>query len=49
MELPAILHEGWLEAIVNHLWQSTFVAVLAWLLTLALKRNQARSRRSSRC
>jgi uncharacterized protein (TIGR03435 family) len=31
-------------AIVNHLWQSTLAMVVAWLLTLVLKRNQARTR-----
>jgi uncharacterized protein (TIGR03435 family) len=32
------------EAIINHLWQSTLVVLLAWLLTLVLKRNPARTR-----
>lgn len=36
--------ENWSAAIVNHLWQSTLVMLVAWLLTLALKRNQARTR-----
>src|SRR5512138_2393038 len=27
--------------LANHLWQSTLVAVLAWLATLALRRNRA--------
>jgi len=31
-------------ALVNHLWQSTLVAAIAWLLALALKQNQARIR-----
>jgi len=33
-----------MEAILNHLWQSTVFAGLAWLLTLALKRNRAETR-----
>jgi bla regulator protein BlaR1 len=31
-------------ALANHLWQSTAFAVVAWLLTLALRKNQARVR-----
>src|SRR5579859_6593843 len=31
-------------ALGNHLWQSTFVAIIAGSLTLALRRNQARTR-----
>ena len=34
----------WTSLVANHLWQSTVVAVVAWLLTLALSRNQARTR-----
>jgi uncharacterized protein (TIGR03435 family) len=34
----------WTAALVNHLWQSTIVALVAWLLTLALRSNQARTR-----
>jgi beta-lactamase regulating signal transducer with metallopeptidase domain len=34
----------WTGALVNHLWQSTVVTLIAWLLTLALKNNQARTR-----
>ena len=33
-----------LSSIANHLWQSTVFAALAWLLTLALRRNHARVR-----
>ena len=36
--------ESWSAAIVNHLWQSTLVMLVVWLLTLVLKRNQARTR-----
>jgi bla regulator protein BlaR1 len=35
---------GWTAALLNHLWQSTAVAVLVWLLTLALRNNSARVR-----
>ncbi len=31
-------------ALVNHLWQSTGVTLIAWLLALVLRRNQARMR-----
>src|SRR5882757_8726443 len=34
---------GW-TGLLNHLWQSTAVAILAWLLTLALRNNSARVR-----
>jgi uncharacterized protein (TIGR03435 family) len=34
----------WTAALVNHLWQSTVVAGVAWLLALALGRNHARVR-----
>jgi bla regulator protein BlaR1 len=30
-----------IASLANHLWQSTFVAVLAWLVTLALRRDRA--------
>ncbi|MGB6472753.1 MAG: M56 and DUF3738 domain-containing protein [Candidatus Sulfotelmatobacter sp.] len=34
----------WTAALVNHLWQSTVVVLIAWLLTLTLRSNQARMR-----
>jgi bla regulator protein BlaR1 len=34
----------WTSALANHLWQSTVFAAVAWLLTLALRKNQARTR-----
>lgn len=37
-------NEQWTWALVNHLWQSTIVAALAWLIAYALKKNQARIR-----
>jgi len=39
-----LLTSGWTVALLNHLWQSTAVALLAWLLTLALRNNSARVR-----
>jgi len=33
-----------MSALANHLWQSTAFAVLAWLLTVALRKNSARLR-----
>ena len=35
---------AWTSALINHLWQSTAVALLAWLLTIALRDNAARIR-----
>jgi bla regulator protein blaR1 len=35
---------NWISALANHLWQSTAFAALAWLLALALRKNQARAR-----
>jgi bla regulator protein BlaR1 len=32
------------SGLVNHLWQSALFAAVAWLLTLALRKNQARAR-----
>jgi bla regulator protein blaR1 len=39
-----LLNSGSTAALLNHLWQSTAVALLAWLLTLALHNNSARVR-----
>ncbi|QEE26561.1 TIGR03435 family protein [Terriglobus albidus] len=44
MIFSAFWKESWSIAIVNHLWQSTVVMLVAWLLTLVLKHNQARMR-----
>lgn len=44
MSFLGLWHEGWTAALVNHLWQSTAVVVIAWLLTAALKKNHARVR-----
>jgi bla regulator protein blaR1 len=45
--MPKYLSELWLAitpAVGNHLWQSTLFAVVAGLLTLTLRKNQARAR-----
>jgi bla regulator protein BlaR1 len=37
-------NQVWIAALVNHLWQSTLVVLIAWLLTFTLRSNQARTR-----
>jgi len=44
MIIPAFWSGDWIAAGVNHVWQSTVVVGLAWALTLALQKNQARVR-----
>jgi uncharacterized protein (TIGR03435 family) len=44
MTFSTLWNQGSLVLVFNHLWQSTLVVLLAWLLTLALKRNEARTR-----
>ena len=39
-----LFSSGWPATLLNHLWQSTAVALLAWLLTIALRNNSARVR-----
>ena len=39
-----LVTSGWTTALLNHLWQSTAVVLLAWVLTLALRNNSARVR-----
>ena len=39
-----MIASDWTAPLLNHLWQSTAVAILAWLLTLALRHNSARVR-----
>ena len=39
-----MMASGLLPALLNHLWQSTAVALAAWLLTRALRHNSARVR-----
>src|ERR1035438_2835696 len=44
MMFPTFWSEVWTAPLINHLWQSTLVVVVAWLLALALRANQARTR-----
>jgi uncharacterized protein (TIGR03435 family) len=44
MTFPAFWNEPWTAALVNHLWQSTLVAGIAWLLAFILRGNPARTR-----
>jgi uncharacterized protein (TIGR03435 family) len=42
--LPALSQINWTTALANHLWQSTVFVLAAWLLAIALRGNQARTR-----
>ena len=44
MTLSPLWNSGWMAALFDHLWQSTVVLLVAWLVTLALKTNGARIR-----
>jgi beta-lactamase regulating signal transducer with metallopeptidase domain len=44
MNLPDLFAPSWTTVLVNHLWQSTAVVLVAWLLTLSLRTNPARVR-----
>ena len=44
MTVPTFWSGDWSAALVNHLWQSTVVVGIAWLLAWALRRNHARAR-----
>ena len=44
MSLPLFLNHSSTAAVVNHLWQSTAVVGVAWLLAVALRKNHARVR-----
>src|SRR6185437_8894359 len=44
MTIPAFWNESWTPALINHLWQSTIVAVIAWLLSISLRKYSARVR-----
>jgi uncharacterized protein (TIGR03435 family) len=44
MMFPAFWNEIWTAALFNHIWQSTVVTFIAWLLAMALKNNQAGTR-----
>lgn len=37
-------NKSWIAPFINHLWQSTGVAVVAWLLALAIRNNRAQVR-----
>ena len=39
-----MIQAPWLSSLANHLWQSTALVFVAWLLALALRKNQARTR-----
>ncbi len=41
---PVLWNEARTAALVNHLWQSTVVVLLAWLLALSLRNNRANMR-----
>ena len=43
---PAFWNQTWTAALVNHLWQSTVVTLIAWLLAFAMRNNHARTRYS---
>lgn len=44
MKIPLDWSPGWTAAVVNHLWQSTLLVGVAWVLTFALRKNRARAR-----
>jgi uncharacterized protein (TIGR03435 family) len=44
MMLPAFWNDAWTAALANHLWQSTVVTGIVWLLSLSLRQNHARLR-----
>jgi bla regulator protein BlaR1 len=44
MTIPELSRAGWAAPLFNHLWQSTLVLALAWILTILLRRNPARVR-----
>lgn len=44
MMLSQLSMNGWESALFDHLWQSTAVAIAAWLLTVSLRSNSARIR-----
>jgi uncharacterized protein (TIGR03435 family) len=44
MMFPALWNDAWISALVNHLWQSTAVALTAWFLAWMLRSNHARTR-----
>ena len=41
MTIAEFTSPSWISPLMNHLWQSTAVALAAWVLVLALRRNRA--------
>ena len=46
MTIPELWRPAWTAPLFNHLWQSTLVLLVAWVITIALRRNPARVRHS---
>jgi bla regulator protein BlaR1 len=46
MTILELWRPAWTAPLFNHLWQSTVVLLVAWVFTLALRRNPARVRHS---
>jgi uncharacterized protein (TIGR03435 family) len=44
MTIPDLWRSAWAAPLFNHLWQSTLVIAIAWLLALAFRQNAARVR-----
>ncbi|HEY3625836.1 MAG TPA: TIGR03435 family protein [Terracidiphilus sp.] len=44
MTISQLWHASWNAPLFNHLWQSTLILAIAWLLVLVLRRNPARVR-----
>lgn len=44
MTIAAMWNAGWIAALVNHLWQSTVLVGVSWLLAWVFGKNQARVR-----
>ncbi|HWE84496.1 MAG TPA: M56 family metallopeptidase [Terracidiphilus sp.] len=44
MNFPLFWNESFTAALVNHLWQSTLMVGIAWLVAIALRNNHARVR-----
>jgi uncharacterized protein (TIGR03435 family) len=46
MTMSEFWNAGWTPALINHLWQSTAIVLIAWSLTLTLRTSPARIRYS---
>jgi uncharacterized protein (TIGR03435 family) len=44
MTLPVLWNQSWTAPLINHVWQTTAVTLIVWLLALMLRNNQARTR-----